>query len=190
MWIAQLKSLFRIQDVVVDTWCRFIHYLLLPDGNLFPPSFHLVKAVLDVPDVSSVTRHVCPQCWELFPELDPSDHQHHLEDTCGTPGCTQPRFDVDLTGKGVPVRSVFYFGEEASLKDLLLQPGLLMSIQEARAAAIEDKTSFINSPAGKALDKAYGNKITNPDPGEVVLLFGLGVFSPPHLCRSAYWKTQ
>ena len=174
MWIASLKSQFRMSDVVVDMWCRFVHYLLLPDGNMFPPSFHLVKAVLAVPDVSSVTRHVCPQCWTLFPSLKPCDHTHHLDDVCITPAYTQKRFEVDLAGKGVPCRSVFYFGEAASLKDLVLQPGVLAAVRAHRVHALLDPAGFWKSPAGRALDTACGGVFSAANPDEIALLFSLG----------------
>ena len=174
MWIASLKSMFRMSDVVVDMWCRFVHYLLLPDGNMFPPSFHLVKAVLAVPDVSSVTRHVCPQCWTLFPGIKPCDHTHHLDDVCNTPGCTQKRFEVDLAGKGAPCRSVFYFGEAASLKDLILQPGVLAAVRAHRVHALTDPAGFWQSPAGRALNAACGGIFAKADPDEIALLFSLG----------------
>ena len=58
-WIAQMKYDFRISDAAIDAFCCLIHYLLLPAGNLFPPSYHVVKAFLGVSDGLQCVCHVC-----------------------------------------------------------------------------------------------------------------------------------
>lgn len=173
-WIACMKSIFRIPDTVIDLWCKFVHFLLLPDGNMFPPSFHLVKAVLAVPPLASVTRHVCPGCWELFPELGSDKLESRAGDVCKTPGCGGLRCTHDLTGKPKPTRLAYYFGEEETVTALLRQPGFLDQLRTAQRRSQSDEASFWHMPAGLALDKACGHKFTNPAADEVAVLFSFG----------------
>ena len=71
-FIATLKSQHKVTDVVVDQICSLIHHVLMPKGNLFPPSLHLLRAVAGAPDAASLARDVCDKCWMVFPALGPA----------------------------------------------------------------------------------------------------------------------
>lgn len=171
-WIAHMKSEFRITDTAIDEICKFIHYLLLTSGNIFPPSYHLVKAVLAVPAGVSCVRHVCDSCWQLFPELQPADYLAHRADTCT---CGRHRFHVGAGGKPRPNRSVYYFDEESIIKDLISKPGVLEEIIDTREEAWDQPWTLWGSAAGRDLDRRSGYKFSNPDEGEVAILFSLGM---------------
>lgn len=177
-----MKTAFRVTDVAIDLWCRLVHYLLLPQDNIFPPSFHLMKAVLQVPAARSVTRHVCTSCWKLYPDTRDGlgAGEPDADERCQTPGCPGLRYTPDLAGRLIPNRSVYYFGASQTVGELIRQRGIWKQLQAERKEALKDKASFLYSPAGKALDKATGHRITNPRNDEFVLLLTIG--AEPGLC--------
>lgn len=179
-WVAMMKRELRISDAATDAQCRLIHYLLLPADNLFPPSYYLVKAVLGVASDVQCIRHVCDTCWALLPDLDPADYQK--EDHCHQ--CGRTRFSKDTTGLLSPRRSVYYFGDRECLMHLLTTPGMLESIVAHRAASSDDPCSFLNTPAGRALDAACGFKFTNPGLMELAIMFTLGT-APQARCGAS-----
>lgn len=177
-----MKTAFRVTDVAIDLWCRLVHFILLPHGNLFPPSFHLMKAVLAVPDARSVTRHVCTSCWKLYPDTRRPASVPDAHERCQTPGCPGVRYTPDLAGRLIPDRSVYYFGASQTVGELIRQPGILKQLKAERENALEDKTSFLYSPAGRALDKATGFRFTKPRNDEFALLLTIG--AGPYGCSS------
>lgn len=173
-WISCMKTMFRVPNTVIDLWCKFVHILLLPQGNMFPPSFYLVKAVLGVPELKSVERHVCPLCWTLYPDVGPDKLDGHANDKCTTPGCSGVRCIHDLTGKPIPTRKAYYFGESKTVRSLLREPGFLDQLKDAQKRARADPASFWRTPAGRSLDKACGYKFTKPRNDEIAVLFSFG----------------
>ena len=171
-WLAQMKYDFRVSDAALNMFCSLVHYLLLPAGNLFPPSYHLVKAVLGVPDGIHCVRHVCQTCWRLFPELQPEQFQDHCADRCEH--CGGARFTVGMGGVPTPKRCAYFFGDSSSFIDLVSKPGTLEAILDYRQECWEQPWTFWGSASGRALDNACRNKFSNPDIGEVAILFSLG----------------
>ena len=176
-WVALMKSQLRVTDIVIDTVCAMIHYLLLPAGNMFPPSYHLVRSVLGVPHSSTVTRHVCDKCWSLFPDLDPLEWAAHANEVCETPGCNNDRFEVPTSGPPKAKRNVYYFGDRASIVDLICKPGVYDAITSNREKSFDEEGTFWASPAGKALDEACGFKFSAPAADEFAVLVTLGATS-------------
>eukprot|EP00892_Ulva_mutabilis_P005034 jgi/Ulvmu1/2902/UM146_0045.1 len=43
VWLARLASDHRLPNAAMDSLCQMIHFLLLPPGNLFPRSYHMLK---------------------------------------------------------------------------------------------------------------------------------------------------
>lgn len=169
-----MKSVCRLTDTAVDMICSFIHYLLLGPGNLFPPSYHLVKAVLDVPSSISFIEHVCDSCWMLYPQLQPEQYQAHRAECCVH--CDNPRFEVGVGGKPMAKRSVYYFDEEQTLIDLLAKPGVLDDILETRGEAWDQPWTYWGSPAGRDADRRSNYKFSNPAEGDCAVLVSFGMF--------------
>lgn len=182
-WLASLKSRSRMTDDVVDSVCLMISKFLLPDGNLFPTSYHMVKATLGVENSKTYTDHICDKCWSVFPKLSPDEFADHVDDTClasGLPGCLggvcgNPRFDQTDTGVVLPKRSVYQFSIEETVRDLLevtLSDWDQVSAQ--RMADFEQPETFWGSPAGAALDESCGHLFSRPPAGEIAVNFALG----------------
>ena len=93
-FVATLKSQHKVTDVVIDQICTLIHHVLLPKGNLFPPSLHLLRAVAGAPDAATLARHVCDSCWEVFPPMPPGVDfgagQRAAPDPAAAPGPAPP----------------------------------------------------------------------------------------------------
>lgn len=182
-WLATLKSSSRMTDEAVDKTCQMIHKFLLPDGNLFPPSYHIVKATLGVDSSAACTDHICDKCWTVFPRLSPADFAAHADDVCkavGLPGCLtgpcgNPRFTKSETGVIAPTRSFYQFDIAETVHDLLeVAFGNLPEVLAQRRADFNNPATFWGSPAGSQLDAACGHKFTNPAEGELAMVFALG----------------
>lgn len=169
-WVAMMKRELRISDAAINRTCQLIHFLLLPKHNLFPPSYHLIKAVLGVASDVKCIRHVCDTCWSLLPHVDPD--KYDKDDRCDD--CGRTRFTKDTTGLLSPRRCVYYFGDLECLLHLLTTPGMLEAIASYRADSAHDPCSFLHTPAGRALDRACGYKFSKPGPLEIAILFSLG----------------
>lgn len=182
-WLATLKSSTRMTDEVVDQFCLMVSKFLLPPGNLFPTSYHMVKATLGVENSKACTEHICDKCWSVFPRLHHSEFENHAEDVCqatGIPGCLggvcgNPRFERTETGTVLPKRCLYQFNIADTVRDLLeVSLSDWDQVAAQRAADFNQPETFWGSPAGKQLDASCGHLFSNPPPGEVAVNFALG----------------
>lgn len=176
-WLATMKNDHRVTDTVIDQYCAMMHHLILPPDNLYPASYHMVKAVLDVESSTTCTKHICDKCWTVFPTMDPAQYHGNADAVCAAEGCGNRRFDVSETGGVFPKRNIYYFDVRATVLDLL-DPVLedLDAYREQRKQAYQDPASFLSSPAGLHVDAAIGHKLSNPsvEENEIVIPFSVG----------------
>lgn len=182
-WLATLKSSSRMTDEAVDKVCMMVSKFLLPSGNFFPSSYHMVRTTLGVDDSRLYTDHICDKCWSVFPRLPAAELSAHANDVCqasGHPGCLHgtcgnPRFEQSETGNVLPRRSIYQFGVGETVRDLL-ETALenWEQVKTQRAADFGQPETFWGSPAGKQLDAACGNLFSNPPYGEIAVIFALG----------------
>ena len=164
--MCMLKDQHRVPDIVVDKLCGYIHHVLLDRGNLFPPSYHLMKAVAGVVPASSTASDLCPTCWSLYPPPHDGDHPPPLDSAC--PKCGTTRYKDAIHGRRVPRRQVFNFGVRQTVVDLLTRPGMIEAILDSRREAWTQEESFWGSPAGRALNQSCGKLFEIPGvPGQV-----------------------
>lgn len=164
--MCMLKDQHRVPDVVVDKMCGYIHHVLLAPGNMFPPSFHLLKAVAGVPAASSTASDICDTCWQVYPAATSGAFAHPVDRTCRR--CGAARFKDSVHGQSVPRRKMYNFGVQETLVDLLTRPGMVHAILDSRREAWTRPESFWGSPAGRALNLACRDVFSCPDtPGEV-----------------------
>ena len=181
--LADWKQEGRVTDHAFNLLCSLVRKVVFRDeeDNMFPSSYHIVKAVLDVPPATSCVQHICDRCWSIFPSLRTDQHCSHVDEVCHTPGCGRQRFMKKANGKVVPRRRVWDFGIKSAVTDLLLLSNdILPTIVEARKASLQDKGSFWSSPAGPMLDARCKFKFSNPGPDEIAILLSLGA---PTCCR-------
>lgn len=183
-WLATLKSASRMTDDAVDKVCLMVSKFLLPSGNLFPTSYHMVKATLGVENSKACTDHICDNCWSVFPRLPAAEFPAHADDVCqasGLPGCIggvcgNPRFDRSETGAVTPKRSIYQFDVAETVRDLLeVTLDNWDQVKAQRDVDFGQPATFWGSPAGKQLDAACGYKFSNPPVGEIAVNFALGV---------------
>lgn len=180
-----MKNENRVTDEVIDRTCGMIHKLLLPPGNLYPSSYHMVKAVLEVEASSACARHICDECWSLFPPMEQSQYSECVDATCSHNGCGNKRFAVSDSGVVAPKRTMYQLDVRETVLDLMdpiwedLQPYL-----KQRQDDFDDAATFWGSPAGRCLDEATGFKFSRPAPDEVAIPFGLGMLSGTHSSES------
>ena len=119
------KSRSRSTDTSTDRWLRLHSEVVLPAGNLCPPSLYLARCVLGCRLASEVERHVCDKDHWLFPHLDPKDYKAHVDDKC--PVCQGPRFKVSRIGTIKAVKTFWYLGLHHSIRELFTQVSVLMT---------------------------------------------------------------
>lgn len=149
-----LKDQHRVPDVVVDKLCGYIHHVLLAPDNKFPASYHLLKAVADVPAGNSTASDLCDCCWRVYPPVTGEEPPPPPNDKCGA--CGAPRYKDTANGSRVPRRQLYNFGAQQTVVDLISKPGMLEAILDSRRDAWTQQHSFWGSPAGQQLDKACG----------------------------------
>ena len=183
--MCMLKDQHRVPDVVVNKLCGYIHNVILEPGNMFPPSFHLLKAVAGVPAGNSTAVDLCDRCWQLYPVLSSDAPMPPVDDACRQ--CGAARYKDALNGCRVPRRQLFNFGARQTVVDLITKPGMVEAVLDSRRDAWTQQHSFWGSPAGRALNDACGDafQVTTPPgeiPDEMAIAFCLGadpLFTPP-----------
>jgi ssDNA-binding Zn-finger/Zn-ribbon topoisomerase 1 len=160
--LANEKVEGRMSDKSVDRMCRYMSDIILPKGNLHPPSLYLLKKCLKVQDADSFEVHVCIKDCHRFPKLRKSQYHNHLDDKC--PKCQHPRFKVVQMTNGTTIKPYKMFW------DL----GLASTLQESFFSRPEfceqrgtgrDKydTDFYKSEEAQRLDESVGGALMKAD---------------------------
>lgn len=187
VWLAKLASDHRLPNAAMDSLCQMVHFLLLPPGNLFPRSYHMLRCALAAEDSHSCESHVCDECWKVFPAIPAGSHAEHADEVCARPGCDNTRFKRGPGGHVSPKRSAFFFGDEDTFADLASKPHMLPAILQHRKEALDDPESFWCSPAGKELNMKCRNKFDQTDINgdEFAVLVSLGASLACAQCDAA-----
>ena len=64
----------------------------MPRGNLFPPSLHVMRGLLECEEPQKYEQHVCPNDCMRFQYASKCDWEEHQDDSC--PECAERRFNV------------------------------------------------------------------------------------------------
>ena len=64
-----LQVLTHLQDSAFDRACRLEYEHSLPPGNIFPPSFYLIKKILGFVDLDNYEWNVCSCGGTAWPPL-------------------------------------------------------------------------------------------------------------------------
>lgn len=103
------------------------------EGNMWPPSLHICRTLLEVPDLSHYQRDVCPNgCKWYFERLvRPEDHLRNCEgcDYCCCPLCKAERYTTAASGTK-EAASKCYFLHDA-LEQWFLDPEWVGAFSEA-----------------------------------------------------------
>ncbi|KAF6250103.1 hypothetical protein COO60DRAFT_1629987 [Scenedesmus sp. NREL 46B-D3] len=159
------KSDFCVRDGAFEALLGMMSKLFLPEGNKLPPSYYLMKAILEVQDISSVEWHACEVgCtgWEPTPKAQWHKHKH---DHCQK--CKGKRFKT-VMGKLVPVRRFWFVLPEDSIKELMSDPEFVAALLAAKVARVG---SFWASSEFNRLNKAVSGVLTSTLHGVIELGF-------------------
>ncbi|KAK9789014.1 hypothetical protein WJX73_006259 [Symbiochloris irregularis] len=96
--MLKLKEDGKIHDGTFDSLCRFISSVLLPAGNLFPPSLHVCTALVGAAQLEDYQHHICINGCHYFGHLPKQQWKQHLTDSC--PVCQQARFTSRSGARG------------------------------------------------------------------------------------------
>ena len=83
-------------------WCK-------TPNPLAPASEHACKKILGIEDVWESAVHYCPECFTRYPKLEKREWLRKKQDVCGTPGCTELRFECRKMTAGEVVYPKAYF---------------------------------------------------------------------------------
>ena len=102
--LMDLKHSKGIKDGVFDDLLYAMHYYLLPEGNLLPPSLYLMEKIIEVLHPDACEWHACPaeKCkpWGPTPRSKWPEHRYD-KCACGLyrfidPNATKPNGDLHL----------------------------------------------------------------------------------------------
>lgn len=96
--LLELKRKHRLHDTAFDILMRCLAEVLLPEGNILPPSLYLVERLLQSRPPDTCAYHACPKDCKVWPHLPRRDWALHKDDRCD---CGAARF-VTQTAAGVP----------------------------------------------------------------------------------------
>lgn len=99
---AHIKRSHNTKDEAFDKEMYILANFTLPLPNLFPPSLHIVKAIIGVPYIHQFECHVCPNdcySWGHTPQLL-WDSPELLLGNQKCPGCNAARFNRRLLSTG------------------------------------------------------------------------------------------
>lgn len=109
-----------IEDRAFDKLLRMLHCVLLPASNLLPSSFHIVKRICGIDDLSPYEHHVCTCDRYRFPKIERSEWPAHAFDEC--PLCHSKRFIRARNGCLTPAKRFYYFGVDKAIHKLFSLP--------------------------------------------------------------------
>ena len=95
-------------DIAFDQIIRIIMRLLKGVGSnlFFPPSSHMIRAILNVPSLAEFEYHVCPNhdhwAWKPLPREEWEANANQNCPTCEGLGIDTPRFKRDKFGNLAP----------------------------------------------------------------------------------------
>jgi len=95
------KRALRQKDTACDQQMRLLRDMFLPEGNLLPPSLHLMEKVAGCRVPDDYSFHVCPCDGHSWDHLPRSEWPLHSEDNC--PACGLSRF-VTSVDTGLPIK--------------------------------------------------------------------------------------
>ncbi len=84
------KQRSKTNDTQFDRDSRLVSEYYCPEGNFVPPSFYLVRKLLESREAQECERHVCTHDKHVFPPALPSEYHQHRDDECP---CGERRFD-------------------------------------------------------------------------------------------------
>jgi len=105
------KMTMKLTDADFNTKLRSTKFYLdsIEPNNNYPASEHACKKILGIEDVWESAVHYCPECFTRYPKLEKREWLRKKQDVCGTPGCTELRFECRKTTAGEVVYPKAYF---------------------------------------------------------------------------------
>ena len=104
MWMQHAVQLSR---ECADGVCMSVK-ASMPQPNIFPRSFHILKAIMGTDDASNYTFHVCKNECHAWEWLDRSQWASKWDDKC--PKCGTPRFKASMCGQQMGIEEAAELG--------------------------------------------------------------------------------
>ena len=154
--LCDIKVRNKMNNEACNEMCRAQHQFFLPQKNIFPPSWFLLRGIMQCAHASQFEGHMCNKCSKVLPHLDRSLWKAHAKDACGS--CGHARFKLLLNGV-VPFKRFWDFRVEECVKDWLADAEFAQQRGKNDSGEYRDTSdnaSFLGSPRGKELDLMCG----------------------------------
>jgi hypothetical protein len=151
------KQRHRVHDEAFNDLVRAISELVVPGENDFPPSFHVMKQVLETQDADDYERHLCT-CARVFPDLKKSEYKANMSATCAE--CGAKRFTVGPNGVPTPRKRFWDFRAPELVEEFYMDKTFAEAVGTCRDS--KDDSTFHGSSYGKQLNKMCSQVFTNP----------------------------
>lgn len=149
--LLSLKGSAGMRSTLLDMLCRLMHSTILPAGNLFPPSVHILRKLVGCKSLRHYEHHTCINDCHTWDPLPEKDYQAHGDDTC--PCCKEKRFRVGNGGRLRPRKVYWDFG----LKNII--SGRMFGNEEWRAARATERVyepySFFGAGEFRRLNELF-----------------------------------
>ena len=144
----------------------------LGEGNLHPPSLHILRKVMRCPEAEEYEQHICPNECMCFTKLKRAQYKEHQDECCSV--CGAARFHVkQLTGgrRIIPTKVFWYLGIQDIIRDQLFADPKWCDL---RASARDAQHDYYTSKEAARLNRVVAGQLFNPDNSSYELGFDYG----------------
>lgn len=153
---CDIKVSDKVNNEAFNKTCRALHDCCLPKPNIFPPSWHLVRGLMQSAQASEFEGHMCNKCSKVLPRLERAQWLAHAADTCDC--CGHRRFKVLLNGV-TPYKRFWDFKIDNCVREWMADKEFALNRgknDEGTYHDLSDEATFLGSPRGKQLDASCG----------------------------------
>lgn len=172
--LCDMKTSNAMRNEAFNMFCRAMAECGYPPGNLFPPSYYVVRGILACEAASCFERHMCTHCDKVFPDLPRAEEDAHATDECVR--CGASRFNV-VYSKCTPRKRFWDLGVANLIQQWMADPMFAKHLGRDGAGRLhhmDDPATLLGSPYGKMLDTLCKNVFTRK---EACACFQLGAWS-------------
>lgn len=154
LWM-HMKQAHTVENLVFDMMCRIHHDWLLPQPNFCPPSYYMMKRIVNVDAADRYEFHFCPTCCTRYEPLARTDWGANADAKCGH--CGDARFVQLQSARLMPAGRGWDLGVELVNQSFWNNAAVAADVGRQRDSEFNDPATFFGSDYGHLLDKLCGN---------------------------------
>jgi hypothetical protein len=154
------KHMFTVGDNCINALLKVIRHAFLSGvENMLPPSLHMLRRILDSPNLEDFTYHVCEDDCYIFPDQPPATQYEAMATSyppSQCPECLKPRF-VMKSGQWKPAKYCLYFGIARAVQKFFSMPIFCSSLGKGRDYF--NTAQWWGSPDARLMNIRLGGKL-------------------------------